>query len=517
MGVLLVLVSCQKSEDPTPIIENVHNASFKQPILPVLAHKDLNKVVKLRFYASNGADLKVNTITFNLEGTTDVNDIKELKVYYAKQEDVELDHAPLFGQTTSITNTVSVSGTQNLQNGNNYFWLNVKLNGVPELTHKINVEDVSLKLSNGEVVNAEMEEKSGPQKIGIALLQKNQNNVHTYRIPGLATTNNGTLIAVYDNRYFQGADLQGDIDVGMSRSTDGGQTWEPMKPIIDMGEYGGKPEDQNGIGDPSVLVDRETNTIWVGGLWIHGYPGQRAWNASQPGIKPEETGQFVLVKSEDDGVTWSEPINITSQIKKTEWQLLLQGPGKGITMKDGTLVFPAQFKDENRMPHATIIYSKDHGATWKIGTGAKSNTTEAQVVELADGSLMLNMRDNRGGSRSVAITQDLGETWSEHSSSRKALVEPVCMASLISFEHPEKGQVLFFSNPNTTSGRTNITVKTSFDQGLTWPKENQLEIYEDLCYGYSCMTMIDENHIGILYEGSAELYFEKINLNELFD
>jgi len=167
------------------------------------------------------------------------------------------------------------------------------------------------------------------------------------------------------------------------------------------------------------------------------------------------------------------------------------------------------------MPYSTIIYSKDHGKTWNIGTGAKSNTTEAQVVELTDGTLMLNMRDNRKGSRSVYTTKDLGTTWTVHESSRKALIEPVCMASLISFEHPTKGKILFFSNPNSTKGRTNITIKTSFDEGKTWPVENQLELYEDGCYGYSCMTVVDDKHIGILYEGAAELYYEKINIQEL--
>ncbi|WP_281954042.1 exo-alpha-sialidase, partial [Pseudophaeobacter arcticus] len=141
----------------------------------------------------------------------------------------------------------------------------------------------------------------------------------------------------------------------------------------------------------------------------------------------QETSQLMLVKSEDDGLSWSKSINITSQVKDPKWHLLLQGPGKGITMSDGTLVFPAQYKDEAEMPHSTIIYSKDRGKTWEIGTGAKPNTTVSQVVELDDGRLMLNMRDNRGGSRSVYTTSDMGQTWEVHSTSRKTLIEPVCM------------------------------------------------------------------------------------------
>lgn len=518
MGVFLDDLVFYRSANAT-----IKNVSAKRPILPVLKRKEINKLVEISINVDGEKNpLKVTSIDFDLEGTTEINDIEKLQLFYSNNEK-HIEKEGLTGTLEKVEGSFSIPTDQTLQPGANYLWLTAGLSKDADLSNKIAANCIAVHLSNGETVEPDSGNLTPAQRIGVALLQKDENNVHTYRIPGLATTNKGTLIGVYDNRYFQGADLQGDIDVGMSRSTDGGETWEPMKPIIDMGEYGGKPRDENGIGDPSILVDRSNNTIWVAGVWAHGHPGKRNWHASKPGMSPEDTSQFILAKSEDDGLTWSEPINITAQIKEAEWQLLLQGPGKGITLKDGTLVFPAQFKDKDRMPHSTIIYSKDHGKTWKIGSGAKSDTTEAQVVELEDGSLMLNMRDNRNRNstdglhgRSIATTTDLGKSWIEHPTSRLALQESTCMASIISFDHPEKGQVLFFSNPNTIKGRTNMTIKTSFDQGMTWPIENQLEIYEDNGYGYSCMTVIDENHIGILYEGSAELYFEKINVNELF-
>jgi sialidase-1 len=361
-----------------------------------------------------------------------------------------------------------------------------------------------------------------PLRLATRLRDHGDDGVHSYRIPGLATTAKGTLIAVYDARWNNSADLQGDIDVGMSRSVDGGKSWEPMKIIMDMKEWGGRPEKENGIGDPSVLVDPETNTIWVAALWLHGKPDTRAWNSSAPGMSPEETGQLVLVKSEDDGKTWSEPINITSQVKKPEWQLIFNGPGKGISMQDGTLVFAAQFKDKEKMPHSTIIYSKDKGETWHVGTGAKSNTTEAQVVELKDGSLMLNMRDNRGGARSVAVTKDLGKTWEVHPSSRKALPEPVCMASIITHDAGqyarEEAPLLFFSNPATTDGRYNITVKASTDDGMSWPEKHHLLLDAKRNWGYSCLTPVDEDHLGILYESSqANMTFQVIPIEDIME
>lgn len=510
------LISCQETIGNGQI-----DIETRQPVLPVLAKKVHNKVLDIKVSLKDSSTINISSFIFSLDGTTDIADIKKASVLYSESDTFE--EAKIFGVQENVQYNFSVSGEQPISKGKNQFWLSIELQDSPDLSHKIGARLVSLEMSDGSFVQQKNTKKASLQRIGIALRQINDDGVNTFRIPGLVTTNKGTLIGVYDVRYNDPVDLQEDIDVGLSRSTDGGQTWERMKIIMDMGEYGGLPEDENGIGDPAVLVDRNTNTIWVAGLWFHGNSGQRAWNASALGMKPKETGQFMLVKSEDDGLTWSEPINITGQIKKPEWQIFFNGPGAGITMKEGTLVFAAQFKDKDRIPHSTIIYSKDQGKIWKVGTGAKSETTEAQVVELSDGSLMLNMRDDRNradrkdslNGRSVAITKDLGKTWMEHPTSRKTLQASNCMASIISYEHPEKGKFLFFSNPNTKTGRNHITIKTSFDDGMTWPTENQLELYEENTYGYSCLTMIDQNHIGILYEGNRELYFEKIALDEL--
>lgn len=383
--------------------------------------------------------------------------------------------------------------------------------------------------------SAEAQNIQGKDRVALKLRSAGQDNCNTYRIPGLVTTNNGSLIAVYDNRYNNSKDLQEDIDIGMSRSTDGGETWEPMKVIMDMGTWGGMPQQQNGIGDPCILYDTRNNVIWVAAVWMSGSsPEKMLWWASQPGIDPGVTGQFMLVKSSDDGLTWSKPESITGQIKLPEWQLLMQGPGRGITMQDGTLVFPAQFKADigvkaidggQYTSHSTIVFSRDGGKTWNIGTGAKSNTTESQVVELSGGALMLNMRDDRNrqdksetNGRAVSTTNDMGKTWQVHPTSNSALPEPNCMASLlradIIIEGKEKS-VLFFSNPASKTKRADMTIKASLDDGLTWPEKYQLLISKEEGYGYSCLTMINNEYLGILYEGVKELYFQKIAVKDI--
>ena len=342
--------------------------------------------------------------------------------------------------------------------------------------------------------------------------------VAAYRIPGLVTTPRGTLIAVYDVRYAGAWDLQADIDVGMSRSTDGGRTWEPMRIILDMGEYGGRPQVENGIGDPSVLVDPKTGKIFVLGTWTHGIPGQRAWTAVGQGLEPGETAQLMLTTSDDDGLTWSAPRNLTRQIKQPEWYFTFQGPGRGITMADGTLVFPMQFINTEKIPSSTIMISRDGGETWEMGTPARSNTTESQVAEIEPGVLMLSMRDNRGTGRAVAITRDGGKTWTEHPRSGW-LPDPVCMASILQVPAAENCfgvDLLLFSNPADWRDRKNMTIRASLDKGMTWLPENELCIDDGYSWGYSCLTMVDKETVGILYESStSHILFEAVPLREI--
>jgi len=519
-ALITILSNCSEKELPNK------NDSFEveayAPVYPVLVGKEYNPVFRINIRSKQSESASLQNLKISLKGTTNIDDITKATVFYTDGEEA-FSTDKVFGSSTDIAELISIEGNETLRDSSNYFWLSLSLRDDADIDHRIQAIISEVVVDKSTITIAS--EKEYPLKrLGHALRQHKDSGVDTYRIPGLATTEQGTLISVYDIRYNSSVDLQEDVDVGMNRSTDGGQTWEPMKVIMDMGEWGGRPQKENGVGDPAVLIDRETNTIWVAALWLHGSPGKRAWFASRQGMTPKETGQFLLVKSEDDGLTWSDPINITAQIKNPEWFLLLDGPGKGIQMEDGTLVFPAQFKDKNEIPHSTIVSSKDHGETWTIGTGAKSKTTEAQVVELADHSLMLNMRDDRGsgpggrngtGARSVSVTNDLGMTWTEHPTSRKALPESVCMASLIKHYHKGK-DLLLFSNPADQYVRQNMTIKLSEDEGMTWDEKYYTLIDEGKGRGYSCMTSIDENTIGILYEGSqADLIYQRIKISDI--
>lgn len=530
----LVVLSCVLG------IKAADTAFIKNPQIPILIERHDNVLCYMRINAHEAKVLDNVSVTFGQD--VPLEQIKSVKLYYGGTEAIQdrgknrfapveyiSAHAP--GKTLSVNpsyaikkseivpqkNSVLLTGNQNLYPGVNFFWVSIEMKPEASLLTKITAEVTGVTADGQSLPVKCVSAPNVIRRLGVGVRHAGDDGAAAFRIPGLVTTNKGTLLGVYDVRYNSSVDLQEHIDIGLSRSIDGGKTWEKMRLPLAFGEYGGLPAAQNGVGDPSILVDTKTNTIWIVAAWTHGMGNQRAWWSSQQGMDVNHTAQLVLVKSTDDGKTWSEPINITEQVKHPEWYFLLQGPGRGITMEDGTLVFPIQYIGKDRIPNAGIMYSKDRGETWTIHNHARTNTTEAQVAEVVPGTLMLNMRDNRGGSRAVYTTSDLGMTWKEHESSRTALPEPVCMASLISVKAADNvlgKDILIFSNPNTTNARKNITIKISLDGGNTWA--HQLLLDEGENWGYSCLTMVDKEMIGILYESSvAHMTFQCIKLKDI--
>lgn len=430
-------------------------------------------------------------------------------------------YAVKLAEDTVAKRSMTLDFDQKLFPWTNYFYVSLSIADNTPLTFKFRPQVSKVAFNGGLFGQLNRNHKADGHRPAVSVRTAWDDGVHTYRIPGLATTPAGTLLGVYDVRNQNNIDLQEDVQVGLSRSTDGGHTWEPMKKIMDLTSYGSLPHSQNGVGDPSIMVDHLRGRTWVMALWNHGFGGGRGWWASRNNaMTPEEqTGQVLLVHSDDDGQTWSEPMNITAQIKNPTWHLILQGPGRGIVMQDSTLVFPIQWTDSSYMPYASIVWSRDNGKTWTIGAPAFKNTTEAQVVELEPGVLMLNMRRNEGDSRAICVTRDMGQTWEEHPTSRKALPEPVCMASLIKVPAAENAlgkDILLFSNPDTVKTRAKITIKASLDNGMTWLPENELLLDEEPGWGYSCLTMIDPQTVGILYESSAaQMAFQAILLRDI--
>jgi sialidase-1 len=322
----------------------------------------------------------------------------------------------------------------------------------------------------------------------IDLFRAGEGGYHTYRIPALFVSKKGTLLAFCEGRR-DGSSDSGQIDIVLKRSTDGGSTWSPAQVVAQAVGFT--------TGNPAPVVDRKSGTIL---LLMTRNPSRDTERQIMDGVSTG-TRTVWITRSTDDGVSWSTPEEITSSVKSSDWTWYATGPGNGIQLRDGRLVIACDHMTAvTKVYYSHVIVSDDGGRTWRIGGVAGRDTNESAVAELRDGSLMLNMRSYAGKKlRSVAISKDRGETWSEVRLDEN-LVDPICQASLIRF-----GRWLLFSNAADTT-RVRMTVKISTDEGKTWRAR--------LVYAgpsaYSSLADLQKGRAALLYERGEKNPYERI-------
>ena len=326
---------------------------------------------------------------------------------------------------------------------------------------------------------------------------------HTFRIPALAVSAKGTVLAICEGRKNSWGD-SGDIDLVLKRSTDNGKSWSALQVIWD--------DAANTCGNPCVVVDKETGTIWLLSTWNRGDDHEGQIIAR----KSKDTRRVFVLRSDDDGVTWSKPVQITDSVKKPEWTWYATGPGSGIQISHGAhkgrIVIPCDHIEEGTNHYYShVIFSDDHGATWKLGGRTPQHqVNECEVVELDGGKLMLNMRnyDRAQRARQTALSDDGGMTWRDQRHD-DTLIEPICQAAIERVRWPEAGKpgVIAFSNPASTRARVNMTLRTSFDDGATWPLAKAMFTGPS---GYSDLAVLADGRLACLYEGGGANIAESI-------
>lgn len=343
------------------------------------------------------------------------------------------------------------------------------------------------------------------QNLGKIVFQKGENGFDTYRIPSLVQTQKGTILAFAEARKFNRSDT-GDIDLVLKRSEDGGKTWGKIITVWDDG--------MNVCGNPCAVVVRETGRIVLLSTWNHGEDHETDIHARTA----KDTRRVFTMYSDDDGLTWSDAVEITSSTKLPEWTWYATGPCHAIQTRTGRLVVPCNhgvYEERPAGTHSHVIYSDDQGATWHIG-GSPLVGNESTIVELDNGDLMLNMRGPRdpdrvekyGAARLVAVSHDGGLTFDEPYY-EKGLIEPVCNASIIDYSPGGKntGKILF-SNPETRNKRRNLTIRMSRDLGKTW--ERVYNVTEGPT-AYSDLVVLENGDVGCLYESGLTMSYEFIS------
>lgn len=326
---------------------------------------------------------------------------------------------------------------------------------------------------------------------------------HTYRIPALIVTTNRTVLAFCEGRKNSRSDT-GDIDMLVKRSTDGGRTWSAQQVIWSDAE--------NTCGNPAPVVDQSTGIIWLLMTWNLGTDHEKDIHARTS----KDTRRVWVTHSKDDGLTWAAPTEITSAVKRPDWGWYATGPVNGIQLMRGKfagrLVIPCNHSGPKEgggsVSRSHIIFSDDHGATWQLGGIEDDRTNESTIVELANGTLLHNMRSYREKKlRAIATSRDGGMTWSPVRDD-PVLIEPVCQASILRYSWPsrrEKSRILF-SNP-ASEKRENLTVRISYDEGKNWAVSKTIHAGPS---AYSCLTVLPDKSIGCLYEHGQKTPYERI-------
>ncbi|MEQ8785046.1 MAG: sialidase family protein [Pirellulaceae bacterium] len=340
------------------------------------------------------------------------------------------------------------------------------------------------------------------------LFTAGQAGYETFRVPGIVVTQKGTVLTYCEARRGSRSDWA-DIEILLCRSTNGGRTWSPPQRIADA-----KKETVN---NAVAIVDRDSQRIHF--LYCINYH------------------RCYYMFSDDDGVTFSEPTDITAAFepfrKHYDWHVLATGPGHGIQLRNGRLLVPVWLSTattQHRPSAVSVIYSDDHGKTWRAGEIVCQhpepliNPSETVAVQLSDGRVLLNIRsENREYRRALSYSQDGATGWSKVRF-HDGLYEPICMAGVVHLPRPpaDNNSTFVFTNPDGHENpglhgkhnfrhRENVTVRLSFDDCETWPVSRVLEPGVS---GYTDLAVGQDGTIYCVYERGGEdgFAFQKLSL-----
>ncbi len=326
------------------------------------------------------------------------------------------------------------------------------------------------------------------------LFEKGMQDGRGYRIPSMITfkddKDRDIVLAFAESRKDEMFDW-GDIDLVLRRSVDGGKTWGPVQVLLDAGKHT--------AGNPCPVFDRDTKTLWL----PYCIDNKQVW----------------MMKSTDFGQSFSKPVDITKELdlglKCNNSQLCMEygtGPGIGIQLRNSRLVVPAYYFGPSHARGAHVIYSDDHGVSWRKGEDMGTGE-EPQAFEMTDGTLDMNCRYRRCQPRQTGLSRDGGQTWFDINP-EKDLVCAETQASIIRYAY--KDTAVLFSNP-AGCARGNMTVRLSNDDGRTWPVKK--EIYNGpSCYSQLCV--LPDGDILLLFEAGKYDYRQglvlvRLNLNQM--
>jgi hypothetical protein len=461
------------------------------------------------------APIAVSQVKFNLNGTTNLKDIKSVKIYNTGSSKVFDSRKPtgeLLAASKSSKGDITAVAKGTLKAGENHIWLTVDIAEKAREGNKVDASLISIKTANQDYrfTNGNPDGSREILLRRVLVLAPGDYGSKNYRIPAIITADDKSLVILTDKRKFNSVDLPEDIDVIAQRSTDNGKTWsEPV--IVAQGQGRNK-----GFGDVNIIKAKSGKLValYVGGVGL--------WNSTAE--NPQ--GHYVSV-STDNGKTWSAPRDITSQlygaqcsdpVRKT-WQSSFFGSGQGLTLRDGRIMAVVAVREtlQNHKLNNYVVYSDDEGETWHVSQKAIDGGDEAKVVELNDGTVLLSSRIT--GNRLWTKSTDRGETWGPKNTWEE-IWGNACDADIIRYTSTldgyDKNRILH-TLPNAKN-RTNVTMWVSYDEAATWPVKKTISKGES---AYSSVTILPDGTIGVYVEEDEsepyKMYFLNFSLDWLTD
>ncbi|MEO3747639.1 sialidase family protein [Plantactinospora sp. B5E13] len=329
---------------------------------------------------------------------------------------------------------------------------------------------------------------------------------NAFRIPAVIATRSGALLAFAEGRLAGLADA-GNIDTVVKRSTDGGCTWGPLRVVHDSGpDTAGNPAPVRTTDGRIVLLTTYNAGTATEAMILRGE------------VTAEQSRRVFVQYSDDEGVTWTAPREITADAKLPNWRWYATGPGHAIRLTRGThagrLVVPANHSiappagspdlgSEAKYYGGHSLYSDDNGGTWRIGyvddnTDGYVNVNETTATELPDGRIYLNTREHNGtapGNRADAYSADGGASLTVPFRPQATLAGPVVQGSVLQLTG--RNAPLVYSGPADPTSRAALTLRVSHDRGVTFEPALALS---GLPAAYSDLVQLDSATLGVLYE-----------------
>ena len=447
-------------------------------------------------FGGENASINDNSLSFSLQGTSDVDDVKSVKIYSTGTSPVfdnrDLQNAVLLADVEPSLDVTDCQINAEIVSGVNYLWITVEMADDATEGNVIDAElySVSTPSQTFEILTPS---PSGDREIILAhtlLFQPGDYNSTNYRIPGVITAKDGSIVAVTDKRKYNQGDLPEDIDIVCRRSTDGGHTWSEPYTIAQGTGY------NHGFGDCVLAWTNDDNGLiagFVGGVGL--------WNST-----PSNPIRSYIARSYDNGQTWTEPEDITDFIfgsncvvpEHRTWRASFFGSGNGLITSTGRIMFVAAIRETTAQSLSNYaVYSDDNGITWHVSGRASVSGDEAKVTELVDGRILMSIRHN--GKRWYNISNDGGETWQSSTSTWNDITAPACNGDMIRYTSVNQGfnkNRLLHSVPFGSS-RTDVSVYISYDEGETWPVRKCIVPYSS---AYSSLCVLPDGTIGLYVE-----------------